>query len=302
MVEVFPNYYKEFKCISDKCKHSCCIGWEIDVDEKTLSYYNSLNTPMGERIRRSIEGETPHFVLSQDERCPFLNERGLCDIITECGDDALCDICRLHPRFRNFYSDFYETGLGLCCEEAARIILSEKDVFRINLPPKVVLNDEEKQFFERRQEIFSVLQNRSKSIECRFSELSNMFGFDFDFSLPQLCDIYLSLERLDETWTDMLENLKCFNFDKSVFDISELQIPFEQLACYFVFRHLSDAAWYGDYAERISFSLMSCYLIGALWSQNKCLSMEFDSETMADIVRMYSSEIEYSEYNMECLL
>ena len=42
MKEVFPNYYEKFECIKGLCKHSCCIGWEIDIDEDTLLLYNSL--------------------------------------------------------------------------------------------------------------------------------------------------------------------------------------------------------------------------------------------------------------------
>ena len=131
MKEVFPNYYKKFKCIADKCHHSCCIGWEIDIDEDTMDLYNSLQGELADRIRQNISGEVPHFVLCDGERCPFLNENGLCDIISELGDGALCDICYLHPRFSNFYEDFTETGLGLCCEEASRIVLTENERFFI---------------------------------------------------------------------------------------------------------------------------------------------------------------------------
>ena len=28
-----PRYYLDFKCIADKCENSCCVVWEIDVDE-----------------------------------------------------------------------------------------------------------------------------------------------------------------------------------------------------------------------------------------------------------------------------
>ena len=134
MQKIFPNYYKKFKCIADKCRHSCCIGWEIDVDEDTLDYYNTLDSELGDRIRKSIEGDTPHFALGEGERCPFLNTRGLCDIISELGEGGLCDICRLHPRFCNFYDGFTEIGLGLCCEEAARIVLTETEKFSLDLP------------------------------------------------------------------------------------------------------------------------------------------------------------------------
>ena len=71
MKEAVPNYYHKFKCIADKCTHNCCIGWEIDIDEETMSLYNSLDTLMGERIRNSIEGDVPHFILQEGDTCPF---------------------------------------------------------------------------------------------------------------------------------------------------------------------------------------------------------------------------------------
>ncbi len=33
---VMPDYFKQFKCIGGKCEDSCCIGWDIDVDEKNI--------------------------------------------------------------------------------------------------------------------------------------------------------------------------------------------------------------------------------------------------------------------------
>lgn len=299
MKEIFPNYYSEFKCIADKCKHNCCIGWEIDVDEDSLDFYNSLETPLGKRIRNSIDGDEPHFILSDNDRCPFLNNQNLCDIIVECGNNAVCEICRLHPRFRNFYSDFIETGLGLCCEEAARIVLFTKDRFIIDVPADVLLTESEMEFLKIRNEIFSVLQDRNLSIKNRFVKLSEMFDFEIGFSLKLLCDLYLSLERLDEEWTDELNKLEDFEFDEIIFENQDFAIQFEQLACYFIFRHLSDAQEFGDYSERIRFAVMSCYLIGALWTYYK---QTLSHEKMIDIVRMYSSEIEYSTENMEALI
>ncbi len=302
MKEIYPNYYKKFKCIADKCRHSCCIGWEIDVDEATLAIYNSMSSPLGERIRNNIQtdGDTPHFVLQTGDRCPFLNEKGLCDIITECGEDALCDICRLHPRFRNFYSCFTETGLGLCCEEAARIILAEQGKFSVELPDDTI-SEEEQAFFSARAEIFSILQDRSKSIPQRFYLLAEKFDFKFDFKLDELCDTYLSLERLDENWTEMLEKLKKSTFDERIFSDDKFATMFEQLAVYFVFRHLPDTLYDRDYTPAVKFSVMSCYLIGALWSLYG-YDADTDIDGACDIARMYSSEVEYSEDNMEQLM
>ena len=102
-----PDYYGKFKCIADKCKHSCCVGWEIDIDEESLERYNLIEGEFGERIRKNIayNAESPHFITDESEKCPFLNRYGLCDMITELGEESLCEICAVHPRFRNFFSD-----------------------------------------------------------------------------------------------------------------------------------------------------------------------------------------------------
>ncbi len=129
-----PNYYKEFSCIADRCTHSCCMGWEIDIDEDSLNKYKAMEGPLGDALRANIsEEETPHFILQPGDRCPFLLESGLCRLILAQGEDILCQICTDHPRFRNFWTDRIEVGLGMACEEAARVILSSPEPFTLEL-------------------------------------------------------------------------------------------------------------------------------------------------------------------------
>lgn len=127
MKYIAPDYYREFHCIAGACRHTCCAGWEIDIDEERLADYRSdpLIAPQID------EAGTPHFRLREGERCPFLNGDGLCELILRRGEDALCQICRDHPRFRNYWSDRTEIGLGLVCEEAARLILSREEPMRL---------------------------------------------------------------------------------------------------------------------------------------------------------------------------
>lgn len=301
MKEITPNYYHKFKCIADKCNHSCCIGWEIEIDAETAERYRRMDTPLGERIRKNIEGEPPHFILGAGERCPFLNKQGLCDMITEAGEEILCEICTLHPRFRNFYEGFYETGLGLCCEEAARLILTEREPFSISVPEEG-LTEEEQVFFGIRERMLGILQNREESVGTRFSRLADLLGFSFDFPLEELRERYLSLERLDDTWTEILNGIRDFSFDRKIFEEEAVQIPMEQLAVYFIFRHLTDAIWDGDYVNRVRFALMSCFLLGALWEKDRLEKDYIHMDACIDYVRMYSAEVEYSEENLEALL
>ncbi len=279
MIDIYPNYYKKFRCIANKCKHSCCIGWEIDIDDDTMNLYNSLDTEFANRILANIEGNPPHFVLKENGRCPFLNQNGLCDIICNLGEGALCDICSLHPRFSNFYDDFMETGLGLCCEEAARIILTENEKVSIPLPDSAVNNE----FFKERKDVFDILQNRKVSVLERLKKLALKYGYKFEFSNKELYDFYISLERLDKSWENELEKLRRADSIK-VFEREDLQIFFEQLSCYFIFRH---------FEKGVGFMLLSCFVIGMICSECENFAK------MLDVARMYSSEIEYSEENTE---
>ena len=279
MKEIFPNYYEKFKCIADKCQHNCCIGWDIDIDEDTMDLYNSLDGEFAEKIRGSIDGETPHFVLSEGERCPFLNKSGFCDVICELGDGALCDICYLHPRFKNFYDDFTETGLGLCCEEAARIMLTETEPFSVDVPEFA----KNRKFFKERKEVFNILQNRNLTMYERMNALCQKYGFEFKFNNEELYDFYMSLERLDKSWEEELKKLKSAD-GIEIFKRENLQIFFEQLACCFIFRHFTSG---------VGFMILSCWVIGAIVSSCEGL------DEMLDVVRMYSSEIEYCEENTQ---
>ena len=106
MLFVVPDFYDDFQCIAGQCRHSCCIGWEIDIDEYSFAYYSGIEGELGQELREKTSAEpTPHFVLDEGERCPFLNESGLWRLILSLGEDSLCDICREHPRFYNEFSD-----------------------------------------------------------------------------------------------------------------------------------------------------------------------------------------------------
>lgn len=136
---VVPDYYEEFHCIADKCRHTCCQGWEVEVDADSMLRYEKIP-----EIYEKIEcGEENHIRLSEDEVCPFLEESGLCTMIKKYGEGMLCQTCTDHPRFRNFWSDRIEMGVGLVCEEAGRLILSRKNPMKlVTLSEKKITENE----------------------------------------------------------------------------------------------------------------------------------------------------------------
>ena len=130
MIIYVPDFYPRFRCIADRCRHTCCVGWEIDIDPGTLAQYRKTGGPTGQKLRRSVAlSPEPHFFLTDGERCPFLTDRNLCELIMQ--GLPLCQICADHPRFRNYWSDREEMGLGLACEEAARVVLASRSQLRL---------------------------------------------------------------------------------------------------------------------------------------------------------------------------
>ena len=121
------TFYDSFACIAGDCRHTCCKGWEIDIDPDTAEYYEDLSGDMGDEIRNSIfyDEEGCHFSL-KDEACPFLAADGLCRVIRELGEESLCDICALHPRFFLEVGEEELAGQGLACEVACELLLAGK--------------------------------------------------------------------------------------------------------------------------------------------------------------------------------
>ncbi|MBR5473377.1 MAG: flagellin lysine-N-methylase [Clostridia bacterium] len=286
---ITPDYYNDFKCIADRCRHSCCIGWEIDIDDVTLEKYLGLKGDFASTIKSNIEFcDTPHFKLGADERCPFLNKNGLCDIITNLGEDMLCQICSDHPRFRNFYDDFTEIGLGLTCEAAAEIVLTKKDKTNFNLPPEAL----ELPIIKLRENLFAVLQDRDFSIDERVDNLLTLIGA----KLPDNVDWYSvfdGLEKLDNAWDTYLSRIKD-GIDSPAANNS-LDTAYEQLLVYLIFRHFTDCRYDEKLTERVLFAAL-------IYKTLKTMNRSNTIKELLEIARLYSGEIEYSDENINTLL
>ncbi len=244
----------------------------------------------------------PCFKLGENERCPFLNKDNLCDIILTLGNESLCQICDDHPRYRNYYASRTEIGLGLCCEEAAKLILTrdEKTVItQIDENDEIDIVDEQEQMFlQMRTKMIDALQDRTLPIGQRIRRLLDIADTDMPHISPtDLANIYLQLERLDYNWTAMLHKL--ITSDISIPDgLAMPDTVAEQLLVYMIYRHTAEGLYDGTVADRVQFALLSCYMIFAVASAcNKG-----DMQTLLDVARMYSAEIEYSDENIEKLL
>ena len=309
MKRFVPDYYNDFACIMGACRHSCCIGWEIDIDEESLARFRNIGGKIGKRLDDNIvsDGECAHFRLADSERCPFLNDEGLCDLILDQGEDILCQICADHPRFRSFYSGREETGIGLCCEAAGRLILQRSRpaswVLLDDDGAEEELYEDEAELLQLRDELTAAAQDRRLTIDARAAKILEICGMQgMDMRFEGHIAFLLTLERLDIAWTGRLEALGRCVRPLPLPDECGCSVALEQLMVYLLWRHLPAALDDGDIRGHLAFVLFIWQLlrdmIAAACASRGC----FDIEDAVELARLCSSEIEYSDENIGAIL
>ena len=287
-----PEYYEKFKCIADKCEHSCCIGWEIDIDEETLKKYENLENPYAPDILNSISFEdTPHFKLCEGDRCPHLNENGLCKIILSAGEEHLCGICRQHPRFYN-YTDVAEVGLGMSCREAARLILSSPGYDVMEEIGEMNAENEIYEFDSRRErsKVYKTLASKSIPYKTRLDSVYAEYGLGAGEDSFWL-GIISSLEYLEEAHKELFLN---YSSQKRPQGKDEY---LERALAYFIYRHCTEAYDEEEFRLRLNFCLFCERLLASLIYSQKAGTLQ----EIAVLASIISEEIEYSEENTQAL-
>ncbi|MBQ7339744.1 MAG: flagellin lysine-N-methylase [Clostridia bacterium] len=293
------NYSKYFKCISSRCEHNCCLNWDISIDNKTYKRYLEY----AKSDNRFVENKTfskKGFLMDCSLRCPFLDEDNLCHIIKNYGEKNLSTTCKTHPRFKNFFSGITETGLGLCCEEASRIILSLKPKMKTILVSDKgadrPLSPFEKKVFSFRNKALKIIQDRKVSTEEKLSKLNALSKIDLDKKSYKswIEDFYL-LERLDKKVDVVFDKLKKREFFSPI--PSEFSREFEQLLAYLTYRHLSRAIDGLDLRVRLAFIVLAFKIILEIFNLgNK------DFSSLVESCRIFSAEIECSDQNVFTIL
>ncbi len=330
-----PSYYERFTCIAGACTDSCCIGWEIDIDRETADSYKQIDGAFGQRLRSCIHfGETAYFQIDEQERCPFLNANNLCDIILQLGESSLCQICSDHPRFYEWFGNIKEGGLGLCCEEAARIILTDNTPFTV---VETEIPDEECEPFDAafctclrtvRKELFDILQNEEISLGERIGRMlelaenrqecldNGISAFPQQFAeipadvpdMPEILEFLQTLEVIGKNWRPTLASA-----NKRLGEITESKERFAKenpqasaylrnIAVYFIWRYFLKGTFDGEFLSRVKLAAVSVAVIGCLFADHWLEYGTLSPENCAQIAKNYSKEIEYSEENLNAML
>lgn len=126
-----------------------------------------------------------------------------------------------------------------------------------------------------------------KSFKC----ISSACRISFPEKTPsQWAELLLSLERMDDEWTALLEKLR--EAGTATFEPDSQS---GNLLSYFIYRHVAGAFDDGNIQGRVLFCVLSVYIINLLCSVH-------GKSRIYDIARLYSAEVEYSAENTDKLM
>ena len=304
-----PDFYDQFKCIASRCTDTCCVGWEIDIDEATQELYRKVTGAFGDRLRANIEDG--HFKLLPHDRCPFLDKDNLCEVFQNLGEDALCDICTEHPRFVEVYGDIMERGLGLCCEEAARLLLEGEGPLTFTSEecdePEDELDEDDievrNEVLYMRESFFKTLADSSISLG---NKLYQVFGYTGEniFEPFECASAMLELlgkaESYGPDWDAAFARIKARVEAADAKPLSDQGFFTENESCrlltYLIYRHYAKCLFEGREQGKLKFALF-------FWNLARFFTRELTGNAPGDIkinaVKILSKQLEYCQEIME---
>ncbi len=178
MIYTYPDYYKKFSCIADKCPDTCCGKWQIVIDDDSLERYQEYDGDYRPELHRKVNWKEGVFRHGRSGKCAFLRDDMLCDLYIHMGKESLCTTCREYPRHTEEFENVREVSLSLSCPEVARILMNITDKVTF-----VTEEDDEDEMFDDfdyflysnlediREAILNVIQDRSVDIRSRIERV-----------------------------------------------------------------------------------------------------------------------------------
>ena len=295
MRHIYPSAYRDFSCIASACRHTCCVGWELPVDARTARRYRKMRGALGDTIRTSLCDSYDAFLPTQEGRCPHLDANNLCRLITDGSQRLLCTVCREHPRYHNRYGIATEHGLGLCCEEACRLLLTAPLSFAFGdgtpVVPDAFSHGRSALYLRDKYRLLDAIVAFEGTAEECIAHLGAHLGAcaaasDMISSLKMLG----ALEYLEQGSARIFSHITTFS---AIFDKNSLQYRnFLALTLY------RTATRETDLSVAFTLSVFLLRLLDALVKN----APKNDLDTLLDLARLISAELEYSEDNTQTLL
>ena len=320
MKDIYPGFYREFKCIANRCEDSCCKDWDIDIDSETEKFYQTVTGELGEKIRRKLVTDEydERVFKAENGRCPFWNGDMLCDIYIGIGEEHLSRTCYSFPRVKIDYGSFCEHILSFACPEAARIMLRAEEPYAdFGGEEELSLSEDSGDYMsfllKARERSAELLLDREQPFAYRLADClefnaqvqSLLDGeepapLDFEGAEYGGCsfifDMHKGFEIMSEEWRAALSDAA---ERAEELEISpEFEGDFEKFALYYLYRYYLEAVNSGDVLYALKRIVCAYIVTGKLDADFAEKGYPYPRMR---ILQRYSKEVEHSYDNTEAL-
>lgn len=316
MLNIYPVFYKKFRCIANLCEDSCCKDWDIDIDSETEKFYQTVSGELGDKMRKKlVTDEFDERVFKvENGRCPFWNKDMLCDIYIGIGEEHLSQTCANFPRVWIDYDSFRENILSFACPEAARLMLKENDAYN-DFGGEEELSEAQNSedylsfLLKARSRTAEILRDKSVPFQYRLADclefnaqvqsilngeepkelsLENKTGIDMGFILK----MHLDFEIMSDCWRKVLEEVASKYNSLSIRE--DFADDFEKFALYYIYRYYLEAVRSGDVLYALQ-RIVCAYIVTGL--MDKSFSNKGYPLPRMRVLQRYSKEVEHSYIN-----
>lgn len=236
--------YDSFKCIADKCKFTCCSGWDINIDSNTYEKWNKEKNKCKDILNKLKFIDNDYIIINKktNDTCPFLDNRGLCNIVKSNGDEYLSLTCQRFPRIENTFEGIKELTLSCSCPEVVDIIGKiEEEIILVNcnnddtdIPIEIKIRDTiikiikeknlniESKLIVSYRMLLNILDNEELTEEVVLNEIGNYNNIILQETLQNDNKAFRTINNL---FLDIIENYKNVPVLKnSLNDISQISM------------------------------------------------------------------------------
>lgn len=331
--------YDSFCCLADACQESCCLGWQIMIDEDSLERYKRHSGPMQKEYADGIEWTESAFKL-KGNRCYFLNDNGLCRMQLTMGEQELCYTCRTYPRHTEEYEGVRELSLSLSCPAVAKSVVEGSDFISLAEYDDDIEDDFEEfdyllhtKLTDAREMIFSTLktsdmglsqkmgtildlskniqrcvdEDRLFDIDGVIDEFRNKTDVNMEFEDKRNFSVLFELEHLHEGWADIIDLTwdKLFTQGASNADYLSNLSNMETEAAARILYSLVFTYYCGSVYDDLIYAKAALCVYMTRWilliSAALYNDTESEYETIARVTYMLTREIEHSDDNLYAL-
>ncbi len=315
MNEYYPKFYYTSQCLMSSCPDTCCAKWEIVLNDTDVSFLQS-HTMYGKSGADFVmtDSDGDRCLKLNNRRCPFLNDRNLCDLRLAYSYENTPEVCRLHPLFVEEYDGFTEKCPSLSCPAVAREVYNSD--FCADEYPTPVYNGDDSL-------MSALIASRSFLLSTDFSD------YDIDTLLNGLLHLSLFVTDNDCSHCTSDDYKKAFAEHKNEFENIKKYLP-EIRQSILTESEILEGDWQNalsapektdekpiDKNQVIAFIR---YLIYRYWlkginfsdgyitalfislSVKLCVDLAADSYlTFFEITRLFSKETEHNSYNSDLI-